>query len=68
MNPEIPKMELKLAEMRAELAQIRPLMCGNTTLMGRSVTLCEMIAQCEKKIANARVFNHLVEPTNSQQL
>jgi len=57
MNCEIEKLKTKLAEMRMELAQIRPLMCSNKALMGRSVTLCEMITECERMLANARVFD-----------
>jgi hypothetical protein len=54
MNAEIPKLETKLSEMRMELAQIRPLMARNSGPLGRGTTLCQMIAECEKMIANTR--------------
>jgi hypothetical protein len=57
MNIEIPKLEIKLAEMREELRIIRPTIASNRTLLGRSVTLCEHICQCEQMLANARVLD-----------
>lgn len=57
INVEIPKLEKKLAELREELWLIRPALASNSRLMGRSVTLCEHITECEKMIANTRVSN-----------
>jgi hypothetical protein len=55
MNIEIPKLELKLFQMREELCIIRPEQVTNSSFMGRVVTLSEHIAECEKMLANARV-------------
>ena len=57
MNVEIQKLEAKLAELRSELASTKTLMGSNRAAMGRSVTLCEHIAECERMLATARVLD-----------
>jgi hypothetical protein len=55
MNPEIPKLESKLFQMREELRTIRPLQVSNPGFMGRTITLSQHICEGEKMLANARV-------------